>query len=455
MNKILIIEDDLDIQLQMKWGLSKDLIILQAYERKPALLIFEKKLPKVVILDLGLPPDKNGTSEGFICLKEIMEQVPDTKVIVITENENRGNSLKAFQIGCYDYLIKPVDLNKLKLIIERAFYLSEIADEVRNLHKVSENIALEGMIGQCPQMTKVFDIIKIVSTTNAPVLLTGESGTGKRLAAKIIHEKSLRNKEDFFLINCGVIPDNFLKSDFFSHDEDNLFNSNKQQRNKYRGILFLDEISKMSFEYQTVLMEFLERQKLQNGNENQDIKSDVRLIAATKFDLHEAVKGNKFREDLFYRLSVITINLPPLRERGEDIMLLASVFLERYSATVKKKIRGFSPEVINAIKSYSWPGNIRELENKIHGAVIMSGSGFIEPNDLDLAEAQPVTQTDNKYENITLREARKRFEIEFIEMNINKYRGNIKHAARELGISRPTLYDLITKYGLNEKYNLK
>ncbi|MEK7271913.1 MAG: sigma 54-interacting transcriptional regulator, partial [Nitrospirota bacterium] len=220
------------------------------------------------------------------------------------------------------------------------------------------------------------------------------------------------------------------------------------------GTFLLDEVSELSPSLQTKLLRFLQEKKIQRVGGHTDIEVDVRIIAATNIDLQEAIKEGKFREDLFYRLSVITINLPPLRERGQDIMLLANIFLERYKPAFRKKIRGFSPEAVNAIKSYSWPGNVRELENKLQRAVIMSDSKFIEPHALGLAEA-PVTQVDKKYEDITLKEARERLEIELVKMNINKYKGNIKRVAKELGISRPTLYDLITKYGLNTKYTIK
>ncbi len=460
MDKILVIEDDLDIQTQMKWGLSKDFVVLQASERKYALRLFEKKLPGVVTLDLGLPPDKDGTSEGFACLKEIMDQSPHTKVIVITGNNDRENALKAVQMGAYDYYLKPIDINEIKTIIQRALHLSQIEDENRKLHTLlDKDMGFAGMIGQGPEMHIVFDTIKKVAAADVTVLITGESGTGKELVARAIHERSPRNKASFIPINCGAIPETLLESELFGYEKGAFTGAYTTKKGKVEyadgGTFMFDEIGELSPRLQAKLLRFLQEKKIQRVGGHIDIELDVRIIAATNVDLQQAIKEGKFREDLFYRLSVITINLPPLRERGQDIMLLANVFLERYKAAVRKKIRDFSPEAVSAIKSYSWPGNVRELENKLQRAVIMSDSGFIEPQTLGLAEAPPAAQVDKKYEDITLKEARRRLEIELIEMNINKYKGNIKRVAKELGISRPTLYDLITKYGLNTKYTIE
>ena len=459
MDKILVIEDNPDIQSQMKWGLYEDFMVLQASERKSALHMFEKKPPRVVTLDLGLPPDKDGTSEGFACLKEILDKEPDTKIIVVTGNNDRENALKAVQMGAYDYYPKPVDINEIKVIIHRALHLSQIESENCELHTLlAKDIGFAGMIGQSPEMQKVFDSIKRVAGTDVTVLLTGESGTGKELVARAIHERGPRSKSLFIPINCGAIPENLLESELFGYEKGAFTGAYNMKKGKVEfadgGTFLLDEVSELSPSLQIKLLRFLQEKKIQRVGGHIDIEVDVRIIAATNIDLQEAIKEGRFREDLFYRLSVITINLPPLRERGQDIMLLANIFLERYKPAFRKKIRGFSPEAVNAIKSYSWPGNVRELENKLQRAIIMSDSKFIEAQALGLAEA-PVTQVDKKYEDITLKEARERLEIELVKMNINKYKGNIKRVAKELGISRPTLYDLITKYGINTKYIIK
>jgi two-component system NtrC family response regulator len=460
MSEILIIEDNSDIQTQMKWGLSKELVVLQALDRKSALRLFKKKLPKVVTLDLGLPPDGSGTSEGFACLKEIMEEAPHTKVIVITGNNDRENALRAVQMGAYDYYLKPIDMNEIKVIIRRALYLSDIEDENRNLHSILDrDIGFAGMVGQCPQMLQVFESIEKVATIDATILVTGESGTGKELVARAIHDRSFRNKGPFIPINCGAIPETLLESELFGHEKGAFTGAYTMQKGKVeyadKGTILLDEISELSPRLQAKLLRFLQEKKIQRVGGHIDIEIDVRIIAATNADMQKAIKEGKFREDLFYRLSVITINLPPLRERGHDIGLLAKVFLSRYRIAFRKDIKGFSPEALSAIENYTWPGNVRELENKLQRAVIMSNDNFIEPHILGLAEAPPSSVIGKRYENITLKEARKRLEMELIEIALDKHRGNIKHAAEELGISRPTLYDLMTKYGLDKKYTIE
>lgn len=460
MDKILVIEDDIDIQNQMKWGFSKELSVLQATDRNSALKLFEKNSPKVVTLDLGIPPDEHGTQEGFICLKEIMEKNPSTKIIVITGNNDRENALKAIQLGAYDYYLKPINMEEIKVTIKRAYYLSEIENENLNLRTILEKeIGFAGMIGQSPEIMRVFDTIEKVSTTEATVLITGESGTGKELVAKAIHTQSSRGNGPFIAINCGAIPETLLESELFGHERGAFTGAYTLKKGKVefadKGTLLLDEISELSPLLQGKLLRFLQEKKIQRIGGHRDIEIDVRIVAATNLDLQEAIKQGTFREDLFYRLSVITLNIPPLRERGWDIRLIANTFLERYKAAFRKKINGFSPSALRAIENYSWPGNVRELENKLQRAIIMTDSSFIEPSALGLAKDPPDVEIEKKHESISLKEARKRLEIDLIEAALEKHRGNIKYAAKELGISRPTLYDLITKYHLNKKYTIK
>lgn len=460
MEKILVIEDNSDIQTQMKWGLSKELTVLQATERKSALRLFEKNLPKVVSLDLGLPPDEEGTSEGFTSLKEIIAKAPHTKVIVITGNTDRENALKAVQMGAYDYFLKPIDMNEIKVIILRALYLSEIEDENRNLHQLLEkDIGFAGMIGQNPLMLKVFESIEKVAATDVAVLVTGESGTGKELVVRAIHDRSARNKGPFIPINCGAIPETLLESELFGHEKGSFTGAYTMQKGKVeyadKGTLLLDEISEMSPRLQAKLLRFLQEKKIQRVGGRGDITIDVRVVTATNIDLQKAIKEGSFREDLFYRVSVINIDIPPLRERGLDIRLLAKVFLEKYKVALRKKIKGFSPAALNAMESYPWPGNVREMENKLQRAIIMSDGEFIEPQTLGLAEAVPESKESSRYDNLTLKEARKCLEIDLIESSFDRNKGNIKNTAKELGISRPTLYDLISKYGLATKYSVE
>jgi len=458
MEKILIVEDNPDIQRQMKWGLSKEFTVLPASDRKSAIALFEKNLPRVVTLDLGLPPDEDGTGEGFACLREIIEKSPHTNVIVITGNDDRENALKAVQMGAYDYFLKPVDMDEIKIIIRRAIHLAYLEEENRNLHTLLNNeIGFAGMIGQSPQMLKVFDTIRKVSTTDVTVLITGESGTGKELVANAIHKLSSRNSGPFVPINCAAIPETLLESELFGHEKGSFTGAYAMKRGKveyaHKGTLFLDEVSELSHNLQAKLLRFLQEKKIQRIGGHQNIEVDTRILAATNLDMQEAIKTGGFREDLFYRLSVITINLPPLRERGQDIRLIANVSLERYKTAMRKKIIDFSPEALYAIENYSWHGNVRELEHRIQSAVVMTESGFIEPYALGLGEP-PAVKMDNKA-SMTLKDARKAIEIKLIEKVLNKHRGRIKEASKELGVSRPTLYDLITKYGLDKKYIIK
>jgi two-component system NtrC family response regulator len=464
MKQILVVENDPDIQNQMKWGLSKGYDMLQAYNKDEALQIFSKKRPVVVTLDLGLPPDENGSSEGLACLSEILKGAPETKVIIITGNNDRGNALKAIQMGAYDYYLKPVDMGEVKVILQRAFHLAAIESENTKLHKLLDNeVGFSGMIGQSSQMQKVFETIRQVASTDITVLITGESGTGKELVAKAIHDKSLRSKGPFIPINCGAIPETLLESELFGYEKGAFTSAYGLQKGKFeyadKGTLFLDEIGEMSTNLQAKLLRFLQEKKIQRLGGRKDIEIDTRVIAATNIDLSAAMQERKFREDLFFRISVITINVPPLRDRGSDSRLLANTFLEKYKVMFKKKINGFSRSAITEIENYPWPGNVRELENKLQKAVITSETGMIEPYHLGLGEQSKEAgsggQTERGYKGVTLKEARKRLEIDLVTSVVERHNGNIKKASEDLGISRPTLYDLIDKYKLFVKDDLE
>ncbi len=460
MKDILVVEDDPDIQTQMKWGLSKEYNVLQALNRPDAMRLFMKNRPPVVILDLGLPPDEHGTGEGFSCLREMLKEIPWTKVIVVTGNQEREHALRAVQLGAYDYYLKPADMNELRVIIKRAFHFSEIEDENRSLRMVLEREAgFAGMIGQCPAMQKIFETIEKVASTDVSVLIRGESGTGKELVARAIHERSLRSKGPFIPINCGAIPENLLESELFGYEKGAFTGAYARQTGKFeyadKGTLFLDEIGEMPANLQVKILRFLQEKRIQRVGGSKDIEIDARIIAATNADLEHAMKNGGFREDLFFRISVISIDIPPLRERGNDIVLLTNVFLGKYNAMFRKRISGLSRSALNAVKKHSWPGNVRELENKLQKAVITADGGMIEPSHLGL-EGQPEMDAfwekpGKRYEGIMLREARKRLERDLVESALERHRGNVKRASEELGISRPTLYDLIEKYRISVK----
>ena len=455
LHKILIVDDIEDIRKQLKWGLGKEYAVLLAADGTEALALFKRHQPLVVTLDLGLPPDEEGTDEGFRCLKEMLHIAPATKIVVITGNDGRANALKAVQMGAYDYYPKPVNLDELKVIISRAFHLQMIEAENRRLqHTVVDRTGENnGIIGQCPAMQQVFTTIRKVAQSDVSVMVSGESGTGKELVARAIHDMSLRKHAPFIAINCGAIPDTLLESELFGHEKGSFTGAHVRVLGKveyaHKGTLFLDEIGEIPGVLQVKLLRFLQEKKLQRVGGREDISVDVRIIAATNIDITKAMEDGRFREDLFYRIGVVTVDLPPLRNRGEDILLLANIFLRKFSSECNKKVRGYSPEAEQCIASYSWPGNVRELENKVKRAVIMVTGHQIESDDLGFAtQTPPPPPTPEIHEFGTLKDAREALEREMILSAIRTQGGNIAKAADVLGVSRPTLYDLMKKHGI-------
>ena len=454
MEKLLIIEDSEEIGKQLRWGLGKEYDILSAGNVATALSHFMKHRPKVVTLDLGLPPHENESVEGFRCLEELLKSRPLTKVIVITGSDERENALRAIQMGGYDFYQKPIDLKELKVIIKRAFHLFHIEDENKRLHDRLEKdtSGFGNMIGQCREMEEVFSTIRKVASSDVSVLVQGESGTGKELVAKAIHAMSLRKEGPFIPINCGAIPDNLLESELFGYEKGAFTGAHAQLQGKveyaHQGTLFLDEIGELPANLQVKILRFLQEKSLQRVGGREDIHVDARIIAATNIDISKAIQEGAFREDLYYRIGVITVKLAPLRERGDDIVLLSKYFLDRFGKQLNKKVRGFSTSSLDLMRSYEWPGNVRELENRIQRAVIMADSSLLEPRALGFAEEVERKRLASP-EVRSLREARDVVEREMIETAIGRHRGNIARAAGELGISRPSLYDLLKKHGLH------
>jgi len=448
--KLLIVEDEGELRKQMKWGLSEEYHILEAADRSQTLDIFRSEHPLVITLDLGLPPDEVGVGEGFAILEQVLEMDPTVKVIIITGRDERTHALKAIGQGAYDFLPKPMDFQDLRMVLKRAFTVAGLEREYRELRNQVRPSGFEGMLGDSPQMQEVYEKIRKVATTEVPVLVVGESGTGKELAARAIHDLSSRREGPFVAINCGAIPENLLESELFGHEKGAFTGAHVQRIGRIEmarsGTLFLDEIGELPLSLQVKLLRFLQDQRIERVGGRQMIHVDTRIVAATNRDLQQSILEESFREDLYYRLGVVNIKIPPLRDREEDVLLLATAFLGSYSSSVgQKKNLSLSPAAVRAISAYHWPGNIRELENRVKRAVIMTEGRRIQPGDLELD-----TQEGSFPLGGTLKEAREKVERELIRGLMKRHGGNLTKVARELDISRPALYDLMKKLDIKK-----
>ena len=445
----MIIEDDEDLRIQMKWALAQDYEVLLADDKKSAIAVLRREHPAVITLDLGLPPLPVGVEEGFAVLEDILTEDGQAKVIIITGRGERENAIRAVEKGAYDFFYKPIQLDELNVILRRAFHLYELEQEQRALQQQFAGETFQGMLGTSRKMQEVFSAIRKVSTTDVPILVMGESGTGKELVARAIHQLGFRQARPFIEINCGAIPENLLESELFGHEKGAFTGAHIQRKGRFEmaegGTIFLDEIGELSLPLQVKLLRFLQEKIVERVGGRERIEVNARIIAATNRDLKEAVKGGNFRDDLYFRLGVILLTLPPLREREGDVILLAKAFMQRYSSENRKKISGFTNQAIMAIEQHNWPGNVRELENRIKRAVIMTDGSKIIPADLELDEIV----TNAKYETMKLKDARENLEKELLEKALTHNNGNMTKAASELGISRPTLYDLMEKFQHN------
>jgi len=447
--RLLIIEDDENLRSQMKWALTQDYEVFLAEDRLSALEVVKKERPSVAILDLGLPPRQDEVEEGFLALADILEEEVLIKVIIVTGHDEREYALQAISQGAYDFFCKPVQIDELKIVLHRTFYLCQLEREHRELQQLLGRKSFEGMLGTSPQMQKVFTAIRKVATTDAPVLIVGENGTGKELVARAIHRESDRKEHPFVAINCGAIPETLLESELFGHEKGAFTGAHIQRKGRIEaaqaGTLLLDEIGELSPSLQVKLLRFLQEHRIERVGGREDIFVDSRVIAATNTDLEQGIREGRFREDLYYRLGVVVISLPPLRDREGDIPLLANTLLQRYVAEDKKRITGFTPQALQALESHGWPGNVRELENRVKRAVIMAEGPIVTDEDLEL------TSPHAKYEGLGLREAREALERDLILRSLSRNKGNISKAAAELNISRPTLYELMEKLGIERK----
>ncbi len=444
--KLLIVDDDESIRAQMKWALLEDYQIFQAQDRPSAVELVRQEQIPLVCLDLGLPPHPAGVEEGFATLEEILKADPLARVVVVTGQGDRSNALLAVARGAVDFFSKPIETDILKVVLARARQLYQLEEENRSLRAAALRKDFAGMLGTSQKMQEIFTVIRKVSNSDAPVLVMGESGTGKELTARAIHDLSARAGGPFVPINCGAIPENLLESELFGHEKGAFTGAHSQRPGQLEsaqgGTLFLDEIGELPLALQVKLLRFLQDGQIQRVGGRQLINVDARIVAATNANLEEALAQGTFREDLYYRLAVVVVKLPPLRDRGEDIPLLAQAFLQRYADENRRRVTGFAPDAARALKEYSWPGNVRELENRIRRAVIMADGAKITLADLGLDRSYA------RYTAMTLREAREALERDLVEAALSRTRGNMSRAADELGISRPTLYELLEKLGI-------
>jgi len=445
--QLLIVDDDHEIRTQMKWALSSDYEVVLAEDRATAVERFKASAPAVTLLDLGLPPHPNGCEEGLAALSELLALDPQAKIIIISGQGEKNNAIQAVGSGAYDFLCKPVEVDELKLILRRCIYVVNLEREYREMQQKLRADVFEEMLGASPQMQGVFAFVRKVAGTDALVLLLGESGTGKEMAAMAIHRRSARKDGPFIAINCNAIPENLLESELFGHEKGAFTGAHMQRKGLMEsaggGSLFLDEIGELPPPIQVKLLRFLQEQRFQRVGGRQEIQIDTRIIAATNVDLKEAVAKGNFREDLYFRLAVVVIKLPPLRDPGEDAEILAQEFLQQFAVQCDKTGLRFGADAIRAIRRHSWPGNVRELQNRVKRAIIMAEAKRVTAGDLELSDSAELVPA------ATLKQARENVERELVEQALKKHSGRISAAATELGISRPTLYELMDKLGIS------
>jgi two-component system NtrC family response regulator len=443
---LLVVEDDPALQKQMRWALDQYETVV-ANDRESAIAQLRRHEPAVVTMDLGLPPAPDDPSEGFRLLQEMLSLAPDTKVIVLTGQNDRSNALKAVAMGAYDFFGKPFEPEILALTIERAFRLHELQEENRRLQDAAVGSVSSGIITRDPEMMRVGRTTEKVAPTTATVLLLGESGTGKELVARALHEHSQRRKERFVAINCAAIPDNLLESELFGYEKGAFTGAVKQTPGKietaHKGTLFLDEIGDLPHPLQAKLLRFLQERVVERVGGRDEIPVDVRIVCATHQNLKELIVQGRFREDLYFRLAEIVLEIPPLRRRQGDASLLAHAFVRRFATEQKRGAITLAPDAIEVIEAHAWPGNVRELENCIKRAVIMADGSTIRAADVGLGAAQ-------KEEAFNLRQVRDEAEKQAVLKVLGRVNGNLSKAAELLGISRPTLYDLLERFGLRQ-----
>jgi two-component system NtrC family response regulator len=440
---LLIVDDDPGLLRQLRWAFS-DHKVYPASTRQEATELVRKEPVPVAIVDLGLPPDPDGASEGLAILADILAIAPATKVIIATGNETREHALRAIALGAYDFYQKPIDIDVLQLIVARAERIFDLEAENRRLLEATAASPIDGIIASSPEMLRVLRNIERMAPTDVAVLLRGESGTGKELLARAVHKLSARAREPFVPINCAAIPETLLESELFGHEKGAFTGALKQTIGRIesadRGTLFLDEIGDVPLPMQVKLLRFLQDQVVERIGGRNPVQVDVRIVCATNQDLNLMIAEGRFREDLYYRLNEVTVQVPPLRERAADVVVMASFFLSRFAAEYGRLVRGFSASALAALRDHPWPGNVRELENRIKRAVVMTDGPLLSAADLGLTPPGEDTQS------LTIRDARARAEREVLQLALAQAGSNLSKAAKLLGISRPTLYDLMQQH---------
>ncbi|GAB2860605.1 PEP-CTERM-box response regulator transcription factor [Pseudoduganella ginsengisoli] len=443
--KLLIIEDDPGLQKQLKWSFDAYEVVV-AGDCETALAQVRRHEPEVVITDLGLPPDPDGATQGLAVLQQVLAMAPDTKVIVLTGNQDHAHAVQAIGMGAYDFHQKPADPDLLGLVVQRAFYLHALQSENRRMLQTQGDSPLDGVISRDVGMQKICRSIEKVAPTSASVMLLGESGTGKEVLARALHQLSPRSKERFMAINCAAIPENLLESELFGYEKGAFTGAAKQTKGKVElasgGTFFLDEVGDLPMALQAKLLRFLQERVIERVGGHEEIPVDVRVVCATHRNLKELAAAGRFREDLYYRLSEIVVTIPPLRNRVGDAVLLAHHFKNKFCAQESRANLHFSKEALQVIEAHPWPGNVREMENCIKRAVIMADGSQIVPDDMGLA-------TDAvEGEPLNLRQVRDEAEYKAIVKVLARTDGNIVKASELLGVSRPTMYDLLSRHGL-------